>query len=98
MSTRASLVYPKEGEGSWGFYLELLDDTVHFEINTAGVSIDIELMPISQWQALGFPNRFAAPNTASTGQERAATAHPDCGDPGCCPDNPGGGVPVRSCR
>ena len=67
MSTRASLVYPKEGEGSWGFYLEMLDDTVHFEISTAGVSIDIELMPISQWQALGFPNRFAAPNNASTG-------------------------------
>ena len=64
MSTRASLVYP-EGEGPWGFYLEMLEDTVHFEISTAGISIDVELMPISQWQALGFPNRLA--NNASTG-------------------------------
>ena len=66
MSTRASLIYPPDGQGSWGFYLELLDDTVHFEINTAGVSIDIELMPISQWQELGFPNRFSAPEIVST--------------------------------
>ena len=55
MSTRAGLVYPKDGEGSWGFYHELLDNTVHFEINAASVHIDIELMPFDQWVELGFP-------------------------------------------
>jgi hypothetical protein len=61
------LAYPKEGEGSWGFYLELLDNTVHFEINTAGVSIDIEMMPLAQWRALGFP---AAPPPDPGAQEK----------------------------
>ena len=26
------------------------------------------------------------------------SAHPDCGDPGCCSANQGDGVPVRLCR
>jgi hypothetical protein len=28
----------------------------------------------------------------------AGSAHPDCGDPGCCSANEGDGVPARLCR
>ena len=57
MSTRLDLFYPKEGEGSWGFYLELLENIVHFEISAAGVHFDVELMPYRQWCELGFQDK-----------------------------------------
>jgi hypothetical protein len=55
MSTRGTIIY-NDAKGLH-IYQELLDDTIHIEVTRAGMLIDIELMPLSEWVSLGLPTR-----------------------------------------
>lgn len=53
MSTKASLIY--DSAKGFHFYQELLDNTVHIEIETSSILVDAEIMPFEQWVGLGLP-------------------------------------------
>ena len=53
MSTRASLIY--RDEPSLHIYQELLDNTVHVEVDRAGVLVDVVIMSYDEWVSLGLP-------------------------------------------
>ena len=54
MSTRASIIC--DDKRGIHIYHEMIDDTVHIEVWRNGIEINIDLMPISEWLALGLPN------------------------------------------
>ena len=57
MSTRASIIYSQKF--GLHIYQELLDDTVHIEVERNGVSVDVVLGTFDEWVAAGCPTRLA---------------------------------------
>lgn len=55
MSTKVTLIY--RDEPSLHIYHELLDDTIHIEIDRGGVLVDAEIMSWNEWVSLGLPNK-----------------------------------------
>lgn len=55
MSTKASLIY--DNEKGLHIYQELLDNTVHVEVERAGMFVDVEIMSFPEWVSLGLPKQ-----------------------------------------
>jgi hypothetical protein len=53
MSTRASLIYDSINE--LHIYQELINNTVHIEIEKDGILVDVNIMPFEKWVSLGLP-------------------------------------------
>lgn len=53
MSTRCTVLYDV-GAG-YHIYQECNDDCIHIEIERPGIVVDVVLMAVAQWRALGFP-------------------------------------------
>lgn len=79
MSTRASLIY--RDEPSLHIYQELLDNTVHVEVDRAGVLIDVVIMSFDEWMSLGLPKESIRLQSAAEHQMQPTDGTPcrDCG-------------------
>jgi hypothetical protein len=53
MSTRASIIYDEET--GLHIYEEMLDHNVHLEIEKEGIEVNVVLMSLEAWGALGLP-------------------------------------------
>jgi uncharacterized protein YuzE len=51
MSTRASLIYREEPD--LHIYQELMDDTIHIEVDRDGILVNVEIMSYDEWVSLG---------------------------------------------
>jgi len=57
MSTRASIIYSHKF--GLHIYQELLDNTVHVEVERVGLSVDVVLCTYDEWVAAGCPTSLA---------------------------------------